>query len=178
MKMIIAVIFLVFTIVFGLSSIDKFFNTTTITSTNNSISNIEESSESSADEEETIKVVLIGEVIKPGTYNVEVGQYLEAVIQLAGGITSNADSSCFDYFLVLQEDINLYIPPKTGIEKVSLNYGLLEDFMTLEGIGPSLANAIIEHRNINGEFNYIEQIMDVKGIGKQTFEKNKNMLCL
>ena len=97
MKTIIAVIFLVFTIVFGLSAIDKYFNSSP-TSTSSSIVN-ESSSDSSTSEQETIKIIITGEVVKPGTYNIEKGKYLEEVIQLAGGITSNADSSCFDYFL-------------------------------------------------------------------------------
>ena len=106
MKTIIAVIFLVFTIVIGMSMIDQHFQTP---NTNSSIIVNESSSTSSSEEiQEQVKVILTGEVIKPGTYTIEKGLYLEEAIQLAGGITSNADSSCFNYFYVILEDISLY----------------------------------------------------------------------
>lgn len=176
MKTIIAVIFLVFTIVIGMSMIDQHFQTP---NTNSSIIVNESSSTSSSEEiQEQVKVILTGEVIKPGTYTIEKGLYLEEAIQLARGITSNADSSCFNYFYVILEDISLYIAPKTTEDKISLNNADVKTLVNLEGIGPSLANAIIEYRETIKEYEYIEEIMEVKGIGKQTFEKNKDKLCL
>ena len=176
MKTIIAVIFLVFTIVIGMSMIDQHFQTP---NTNSSIVVNESSSTSSSEEiQEQVKVILTGEVIKPGTYTIEKGLYLEEAIQLAGGITSNADSSCFNYFYVILEDIALYIAPKTIEDKISLNNADVKTLVNLEGIGPTLANAIIEYRETIKEYEYIEEIMEVKGIGKQTFEKNKDKLCL
>lgn len=175
MKTIIAVIFLVFTIIIGMSVIDNHFQSPIINNSSVSTSDIEETS---FIEQEQVKVVLTGEVIKPGTYTIEKGLYLDAALQLAGGITSNADSSCFNYFYVILEDIVLYIPPKTQEEKISLNNADISQLVNLEGIGPSLANAIIEYRETIKAFDIIEEIMEVKGIGKQTFEKNKNKLCL
>ena len=175
MKTIIAVIFLCFTIVIGFSMIEREFGP--VTSTNSGVLSEDEKSSSSEIEEE-IKVILTGEIVNPGTYTIKKGEYLETALQFAGGITSNADSSCFDYFLTIEEDITLYIACKTEDDKVSINDAPLEQIITLEGIGPSLANAIIDHRNTYGSFLYLEQLMDVKGIGKQTFEKNKNKICL
>lgn len=62
--------------------------------------------------------------------------------------------------------------------KVSLNKGTVEDFQTLDGIGESKAQAIIEYRNANGPFKNIEDIMNVSGIGEKAFEKIKTRLTL
>ncbi len=54
--------------------------------------------------------------------------------------------------------------------KVSLNLGEWQDFDTLPGIGPKLAQEIINDRNTNGRFNSKEDILRVKGIGKKKYD--------
>lgn len=62
--------------------------------------------------------------------------------------------------------------------KISLNNASKEELMTLNGIGESKANAIIEYRNSNGLFKQIEDITNVKGIGNFVYEKIKDRLTL
>ena len=50
--------------------------------------------------------------------------------------------------------------------------------MTLNGIGESKANAIINYRNENGKFSNIEDIKKVSGIGEALFNKIKDNLTL
>lgn len=61
---------------------------------------------------------------------------------------------------------------------VSLNQGTLEDFLTLPGIGPSKAEAILSYRKEHGTFQSVEEIKNVSGIGDSTFEKIKDRLTL
>lgn len=63
-------------------------------------------------------------------------------------------------------------------DKISLNNASKEELMTLNGIGESKANAIIEYRNTNGSFKNIEEITNVKGIGNSIYEKIKDKLTL
>ena len=42
----------------------------------------------------------------------------------------------------------------------------------LNGVGESKAKAIVQFREANGSFTSAEQIVEVKGIGQSTFEKN------
>ena len=50
--------------------------------------------------------------------------------------------------------------------------------MTLNGIGESKADAIINYRNENGLFKTIEDLKNVSGVGNSVFEKIKNNITL
>ena len=58
--------------------------------------------------------------------------------------------------------------------KVSINTATLEELMTLTGIGQSKAEAIIEYREQNGKFEFIEDILNVSGIGESVYSKIKD----
>ncbi len=55
---------------------------------------------------------------------------------------------------------------------VNINTASQKELMSLSGIGETKAKAIIEYRN-NTRFKKIEDIMEVKGIGKNIFDKIK-----
>jgi len=44
----------------------------------------------------------------------------------------------------------------------------------LKGIGPEKAKAIVAYRDSHGKFKSIDELANVKGIGKKTVEQNKN----
>lgn len=48
----------------------------------------------------------------------------------------------------------------------------------LKGIGIKKAKAIVDYRQENGNFNSIEDITNVKGIGPKTLEKNREYLAI
>ena len=62
--------------------------------------------------------------------------------------------------------------------KININTATAEELCTLPGIGYVTANAIIEYRNTNGPFEYIEQLMDIKGIGTKKFLDIIDLICL
>ena len=69
-----------------------------------------------------------------------------------------------------QDDINLST-------KISINNATLEDLITLPGIGEAKARDIIEYRKKN-KFKTLEEIMNIKGIGKSIYEKIKDKISL
>ena len=54
---------------------------------------------------------------------------------------------------------------------VNINSASSEELQTLNGIGPKMAEKIIEYRNNNGAFKSIDEIKNVRGIGDKKFEK-------
>lgn len=49
---------------------------------------------------------------------------------------------------------------------------------TITGVGPKLAQAIVDHRAKNGPFKSVDELAKVKGIGKETVEKNRTSLTV
>lgn len=66
--------------------------------------------------------------------------------------------------------------PETG--KVNINTADKTELMTLPGIGEVRAAAIVEHRNCYGDFQTIEDIMNVKGIKTGIFSKINSLICV
>ena len=58
--------------------------------------------------------------------------------------------------------------------KININTTNSEELQTLSGIGESKAEAIIRYREENGNFERIEDLMNVAGIGEALYEKIKN----
>jgi len=57
---------------------------------------------------------------------------------------------------------------------VNLNTATAEELEQVKGIGPKLAEKIIEYRKTNGPFKRAEDIVKVQGIGTKFWEANKD----
>jgi competence protein ComEA len=66
-------------------------------------------------------------------------------------------------------------PPLAG-GKVNLNTADLVVLETLPGIGPTMAQRILDYRQAHGPFESIETVMEVSGIGPATFEKIRDLI--
>ena len=70
--------------------------------------------------------------------------------------------------------------PASGSEKalVNINTASAAEFEALPGIGPKMAQRIVEYRDKNGAFKKLEDLMNVKGIGEKNFLKLKAQLTV
>ena len=127
-----------------------------------------------------------GEVINPGVYKLEAGARLIDLIELANGLTENANIDKINRARFLHDGEKVYIPgfedayyeeyiESSGrvdsIHKININTASSEELETLPGIGPVTAKRIIDYRNDYGKFSEIDELKNVPGIGDKTFEK-------
>ena len=61
---------------------------------------------------------------------------------------------------------------------ININTATLEELLTLTGIGESKAKKIIEYREKNGNFEKIEDIMNVSGIGQALYDDIKENITV
>ena len=138
-----------------------------------------------------IYVDIKGEVQYPGVYKVEKDTRLFQVVTLAGGFTIAADKLAINLSRIIRDQEVIYIPNvaeeyplitdvieqnQNGI--ININTASLLDLQTLVGIGPSTAQSIIDYRTEHGDFQTIEDIMNVSGIGEATFENIKDFIIV
>ena len=146
--------------------------------------------------DKNIVVEIKGEVKKPDVYTLEDESIVKDVIDLAGGVTEEADISNINRAKKLQNHELIYIRNKNEINNkvedntvvnnietttnasnmVNINSATLEELKTLNGIGDAKANGIIEYREKSVGFTSTDQIKEVDGIGEKMFEKIKDKI--
>jgi competence protein ComEA len=65
-----------------------------------------------------------------------------------------------------------------GRSPVDPNRATLEDLQTLPGIGPVLARRVVERRTLHGPFHRLEDLLEVKGIGKKRLDRLRPFVIL
>ncbi len=128
-----------------------------------------------------------GEVSKPGTYSLKDEITMGDLIDAAGGITTNGDELAYFENAVIKSGVTYYIAGKFDatdicndkeIVKVNVNSADVTELKTINGITSTVAESIVSYRNDNGTYTYLEQLLDVYGIGNATYRKIRNYLIL
>lgn len=139
-----------------------------------------------------LTIHVVGAVAKPGVYTLAEGQRINDAVELAEP-TAKADLSLINLAAPLQDGRQIYVPTKgekggrvtasTGTVqqergKININSASVAELDRLNGIGPALAQRIIEYRESQGPFTAIEEITKVNGIGAALLEKIKNDITI
>jgi len=147
-----------------------------------------------------IVVHVVGAVPRPGVYEFPKGARVRDAIQAAGGLLTDADITFINLAALLEDGQQLEIPyigggtpiappaategPAVGStsvpngDLVNINTATLDQLDALPGIGPTIAQRIIDYRTEHGPFQSINDLMNVAGIGPTTFEKLKNLITV
>lgn len=139
--------------------------------------------------ENKIAVYVTGAVKTPGVYYLDIGSRLSNLLDICGGIEENADikkinlakklsdSDKIDIPVIKEESIDDEEVEETEkSDKININTATESELMTLNGIGKSTAQKIIEYRKVQ-EFTEIEDLMEVPGIGESKFNNVKHDIC-
>ena len=159
-----------------------------------------EESGSSENASPMIYVDIDGKVKNPGVYQVAENSRIFQVIELAGGLTKDADTSSINQAEAVYDGAKIHIPGKdeemasasltesgsvdgsdtgqTAYGKININTAGPGELEKLPGIGQVTAARIIDYRTANGSFHSIEDIKNVSGIGDKTFEKMKDQITV
>ena len=69
-------------------------------------------------------------------------------------------------------------PSATAAAPLDLNTATVTQLEALPGVGPRTAQLIVEHRQKNGGFKKVEELMNIKGIGEKSFLKIKPLVTV
>ena len=142
-----------------------------------------------------IVVEIKGEVMKPDVYTLSEGSIIKDLIEMAGGLTEEADISNInrakeinnhDLIIIRNiNDVNIDVEAENNEVneesddgKISINDSDISKLKEIPGIGEVKANSIILYREKNNGFKSIEELKNVDGIGEKTFEKIKDSIKL
>lgn len=120
-------------------------------------------------------VILEGAFLKQGKYEFD-GQITIQDIVNDIGVSSQANLQALSLNTLVKDESTLYLPVICD-HSISLNTASKEELMTLERIGDKTAQKIIDYRN-QQPFLYIEDIMNVPGIGEKMYMRIRDRLCL
>lgn len=151
-----------------------------------------------------IAVHVIGAVPRPGLYEFAEGARVQDAIDASGGLLASADISRINLAALLEDGQQLSIPYKSGQEPqqedddslvlpgatatkspsesnqdlININTATAAELDVLPGIGPTIAQRIVDYREENGPFDAIEDIMKVSGVGPSTFDQIKDLITV
>lgn len=104
--------------------------------------------------------------------------------KVLSGVSMLLTGVLFMGVLSMLEPHKVFAAPKADVQVeneakvVNLNKATAEELQTLRGIGPALAERVIEFRNQNGPFKKLEDLMNVRGIGEAKFEKLRSQISI
>lgn len=129
---------------------------------------------------EKLVVHVAGEVAAPGIYELPVGSRVADAIAAAGGAGAAADLDALNLAATLSDGEKVFVskkgeaPPSSGAAeaptgKVNLNTATISQLESLPGVGPVIAQRIIDYRQRKGRFTSIRQLLEVEGIGSKKY---------
>ncbi len=151
--------------------------------------------------EALLAVYVTGAVRHPAVYELPPGSLAAAAVDAAGGFTDEADPVAINLARRLADGMQLHVPVRAEVAAtpaafsepapavrsvpadlfaglININTATAAELEALPGIGPSLAERIVAHREANGPFTSLEAILDVAGIGEAKLEAMRDLIAI
>ena len=135
--------------------------------------------------EPEIFVDVTGAVNKPGVYTLTGKSRVIDAIKAAGDSAPGADLSTINLARVLNDGEQIYVDStivnSNGVRvskavrsgQININRATARQLDALDGVGPVIAQRIVDYRKINGSFLTIDDLQKVSGIGAAKFAQIK-----
>ncbi len=156
------------------------------------------SSNNEKEQEKFIFIDICGEVKNPGVYKLQKDARVIDAIDMAGGLTQNADLKSINRSKKLRDEQKIYVykigeiqennlakgqvvanqessNSEISNDKININTASKDMLISLHGIGEVKASRIIEYRRKH-KFETIDEIVNISGIGSKTFSKIKDKI--
>jgi competence protein ComEA len=130
-----------------------------------------------------------GQVERPGLQRVPAGSRAGVAVDAAGGLTRQGDATAVNLAAPLHDGQQIVVPKRgaapataAGPEGVapsgpiSLSSASVAQLDTLDGIGPTLAQRIVQYRDSHGGFRSVDELKQVEGIGEKRFASLRKAL--
>ncbi|MGT2756440.1 helix-hairpin-helix domain-containing protein [Streptococcus ovuberis] len=145
---------------------------------------------------QTIMVDVKGAVEQAGLYELSATSRVADAIDLAGGLTEQADPKSINLAQKLVDEAVVYVAtkeeaisvvaasvaPSTSDKEtadlVNLNTADASQLQTISGIGAKRAQDIIAYREANGPFKTVDDLNQVSGIGDKTLENLRSYVTV
>jgi len=146
----------------------------------------------------TVVAHAAGAVNAPGVYRLEPGARAGDLVAAAGGAAQDADVQRLNLAAPVTDGEQLYVPrigevaapvpagPAAGggaaegeaDGPVDLNTATAAELEELPGVGPAIAEAILDERERRGRFAAVEDLLDVRGIGDARLEQLRDLVTV
>lgn len=143
---------------------------------------------------EMVLVYVSGEVGAPGVYELQLGARVKDALDAASGASAEADLDSVNLARQVVDGEQIHIgnvaamsapsaangpqnAGQNGMQCIDINRADAFALESLNGIGPALAQRIVDHRDQVGSFSGKEALMEVSGIGPKVYAGLENDLC-
>jgi competence protein ComEA len=147
-----------------------------------------------------MRVYVSGAVISPGVYLLPPRSIGDDALDAAGGAAADADLERVNLAHELSDQEHFVVPRQSEPpvsrpgastptsraivstpalqSPVNINTATVQELDQLPGIGPTIAQRIVDFRQLHGRFVQIEDLLQVQGIGQATFDQIEGMITV
>jgi competence protein ComEA len=132
-------------------------------------------------------VDVVGAVRRPGLYKLSHGGRIADAVARAGGVTAKADLDLVNLAAPLADGEQVVVPLRgaavasaggavSPAGPVQLSTATVDQLDALPGIGPAMAQRIVDYRTAHGAFHSVDELDAVPGIGPARLDELRKLV--